>query len=274
DTVLVGRAASSPPAVAKIPPTDFRCSDHPFPGYFADVETDCQVYHNCLPDGRNSSFLCVNGTIFNQRNFVCDWWYKFDCRKAPNFFHLNLVRNGDTDEEEGRSANRTTTTVPPETRRGRERESRTRATQRPFRKNSKATQPAQTHQDVTLLTGVDGPTRNKPKSNQPYRINTGIQWTQHVETPTQTFTKSGANRHQPHFQRQFYIQTNGHSHSEAQRYDHIHESRHRNNGEWHHDNQESHHENEERNQHNEGHHARSEEGDSRDRKHEVMTEFD
>ncbi|KAL1478423.1 hypothetical protein MTO96_016263 [Rhipicephalus appendiculatus] len=61
------------------------------------VSTCCagqrKVYHNCLADGRNSSFLCVNGTIFNQRNFVCDWWYKFDCRKAPSFYHLNLVRN-------------------------------------------------------------------------------------------------------------------------------------------------------------------------------------
>ncbi|KAH7937721.1 hypothetical protein HPB49_015053 [Dermacentor silvarum] len=87
------RPIGTAPAISEIPITEFRCSNQEFPGYFADVETDCQVYHNCLADGRNSSFLCVNGTIFNQRNFVCDWWYKFDCRKAPSFYHLNLVRN-------------------------------------------------------------------------------------------------------------------------------------------------------------------------------------
>ncbi|KAH7947588.1 hypothetical protein HPB52_013858 [Rhipicephalus sanguineus] len=87
------RPIGTAPAISEIPITEFRCSNQEFPGYFADVETDCQVYHNCLADGRNSSFLCVNGTIFNQRNFVCDWWYKFDCRKAPSFYHLNLLRN-------------------------------------------------------------------------------------------------------------------------------------------------------------------------------------
>ncbi|XP_077541685.1 uncharacterized protein LOC144153829 [Haemaphysalis longicornis] len=88
-----GRPTGTAPANAEIPETEFRCSNQDYPGYFADVETDCQVYHNCLADGRNSSFLCVNGTIFNQRNFVCDWWYKFDCRKAPSFYHLNLQRS-------------------------------------------------------------------------------------------------------------------------------------------------------------------------------------
>ncbi|XP_077486109.1 uncharacterized protein LOC144097238 [Amblyomma americanum] len=92
-TTVTTRPIGTAPANAEIPVTEFRCSNQDYPGYFADVETDCQVYHNCLADGRNSSFLCVNGTIFNQRNFVCDWWYKFDCRKAPSFYHLNLLRN-------------------------------------------------------------------------------------------------------------------------------------------------------------------------------------
>merc|ERR1719312_1650397 len=25
------------------------------------------------------SFLCPNGTIFNQNYFICDWWFNFDC---------------------------------------------------------------------------------------------------------------------------------------------------------------------------------------------------
>lgn len=27
------------------------------------------------------SFLCPNGTIFNQKKRICDWWYNVDCRK-------------------------------------------------------------------------------------------------------------------------------------------------------------------------------------------------
>ncbi|GBO13862.1 hypothetical protein AVEN_32772-1 [Araneus ventricosus] len=45
-----------------------------------------------FPDGRNASFLCVNGTIFHQRFFVCDWWFHFECGKAPNMYELNLFR--------------------------------------------------------------------------------------------------------------------------------------------------------------------------------------
>merc|ERR1712200_28417 len=28
------------------------------------------------------SFLCPNGTIFNQNYFICDWWFNFDCAEA------------------------------------------------------------------------------------------------------------------------------------------------------------------------------------------------
>ena len=38
-----------------------------------------QVFHICAladPSGRlyTYSFLCPNGTVFNQRYFICDWW--------------------------------------------------------------------------------------------------------------------------------------------------------------------------------------------------------
>jgi hypothetical protein len=46
-------------------------------GYYADVETRCQVFHVCtnIPDAEpiKASFLCPNGTIFNQEVFVCQW---------------------------------------------------------------------------------------------------------------------------------------------------------------------------------------------------------
>jgi hypothetical protein len=31
------------------------------------------------------SFLCPNGTIFNQNHFICDWWFNVDCDEAARF---------------------------------------------------------------------------------------------------------------------------------------------------------------------------------------------
>ena len=54
------------PTLSEIPVTSFRCEDMAAPGFFADVETQCQVFRRCDLQGANSSFICVNGTIFNQ----------------------------------------------------------------------------------------------------------------------------------------------------------------------------------------------------------------
>ena len=55
-------------------------------GYYADPDTECQAFHVCTADGNGgllkSSFLCPNGTIFNQNYFICDWWFNFDCSEA------------------------------------------------------------------------------------------------------------------------------------------------------------------------------------------------
>ena len=62
-------------------------------GYYADPEADCQVFHICTNDGNGGlskySFLCPNGTIFNQNYFICDWWFNFDCAEAEGLFSLN-----------------------------------------------------------------------------------------------------------------------------------------------------------------------------------------
>ena len=46
-------------------------------GYYADLDAGCQVFHVCskMPDGAyiQSSFLCPNGTIFQQESFSCQW---------------------------------------------------------------------------------------------------------------------------------------------------------------------------------------------------------
>lgn len=35
------------------------------------------------------SFMCPNGTIFNQEISVCSWWFNVDCGKSEQFYKLN-----------------------------------------------------------------------------------------------------------------------------------------------------------------------------------------
>ena len=48
-----------------------------------------KVFHVCSAFGAKSSFLCPSGSIFNQRHFVCDWWYDFICDQATELYVLN-----------------------------------------------------------------------------------------------------------------------------------------------------------------------------------------
>ncbi|XP_077298983.1 U-scoloptoxin(01)-Cw1a-like [Arctopsyche grandis] len=66
----------------------FQCSDK-IPGYYADPETRCQVWHWCLPNGQKFSFLCPNGTVFNQQVRVCDWFYNVNCQEATSLYSIN-----------------------------------------------------------------------------------------------------------------------------------------------------------------------------------------
>ncbi|XP_020300335.1 uncharacterized protein LOC109863993 [Pseudomyrmex gracilis] len=81
------------PLYHRVPHTSFSCAYVPFiPGMYANVETGCQAYHVCH-DGREghqgASFLCTNGTLFNQSKFACDWWYNVNCAEAPTLYRLN-----------------------------------------------------------------------------------------------------------------------------------------------------------------------------------------
>ncbi|KAG7156869.1 U-scoloptoxin(01)-Cw1a-like 40, partial [Homarus americanus] len=92
--VVGHRRPGRPPSsaiLASVPDTGFSCEQQEFPGYFADTadEAGCQVFHICQFDGRQDSFLCPNGTIFNQQYFVCDWWFNVDCAASQQFFGLN-----------------------------------------------------------------------------------------------------------------------------------------------------------------------------------------
>ncbi|XP_065166683.1 uncharacterized protein [Atheta coriaria] len=65
------------PTLWKVPQTKFTC-DGKINGYYADVDAACQAYHLCEPNHR-ASFLCTNGTLFNEQFQVCDQFYNVRC---------------------------------------------------------------------------------------------------------------------------------------------------------------------------------------------------
>merc|ERR1719510_1563263 len=81
------------PIYAEVPETAFLCDGQVDGGYYADPEAECQVFHICTADGAGGlakySFLCPNGTVFNQNYFICDWWFNFDCAEAEGLYSLN-----------------------------------------------------------------------------------------------------------------------------------------------------------------------------------------
>lgn len=86
------------PIYRSVPPTSFSCHNVPaVPGMYANPETGCQAYHVCN-DGRDgeqgSSFLCSNGTLFNQELFACDWWYNVSSMTTYCLYSASLVQKG------------------------------------------------------------------------------------------------------------------------------------------------------------------------------------
>merc|ERR1712083_653352 len=81
------------PIYAEVPESGFACDGQVDGGYYAEPEAECQVFHICTADGAGGlakySFLCPNGTLFNQNYFICDWWFNFDCSTAEELYSLN-----------------------------------------------------------------------------------------------------------------------------------------------------------------------------------------
>ncbi|CAG4986914.1 unnamed protein product [Colias eurytheme] len=78
------------PTLNSIPRTSFTCAGKA-PGYYADQEANCQVFKVCTAGATYGfqSFLCPNGTLFNQAVFVCDWWMNVNCGKSQEFINKN-----------------------------------------------------------------------------------------------------------------------------------------------------------------------------------------
>ena len=83
------------PIFSEVPETSFLCDGQADGGYYSDPEAECQVFHICANDGSGGrtkySFLCPNGTLFNQQYFICDWWFNVDCSIAEYLYDLNIA---------------------------------------------------------------------------------------------------------------------------------------------------------------------------------------
>ncbi|XP_075227295.1 uncharacterized protein LOC142327839 [Lycorma delicatula] len=91
DEAIPGEPQHDYPVYEGIPQTAFSCTGKHVPAYYADVEARCQVFHICDVGGQKHSFLCPNGSVFNQKYLVCDWWYDFTCDNAENLFNKQIV---------------------------------------------------------------------------------------------------------------------------------------------------------------------------------------
>ncbi|CAG0884386.1 unnamed protein product [Cyprideis torosa] len=74
--------ATHPRTPARLPPPQRQVAHTSASGNFS-------VFHICQLDQRQDSFICPNGTLFNQEFFVCDWAYNVRCDRAQQYYVLN-----------------------------------------------------------------------------------------------------------------------------------------------------------------------------------------
>ncbi|XP_037941087.1 serine-rich adhesin for platelets [Teleopsis dalmanni] len=81
------------PIYSAVPKTSFECTGK-HEGYYADMESRCQAFRICTHTARSVQgfgFLCPNGTLFSQKNFVCDWYRNVNCEDSEQFFSKNDI---------------------------------------------------------------------------------------------------------------------------------------------------------------------------------------
>merc|ERR550517_1545441 len=93
EDTIPGTPGEDYPIYAVPPETSFSCDGQVDGGYYGDPEAECQAFHICANDGNSGltkfSFLCPNGTLFQQQYFVCDGWFNVDCSTTQDFWSLN-----------------------------------------------------------------------------------------------------------------------------------------------------------------------------------------
>uniref|UniRef100_A0A182VZ55 Chitin-binding type-2 domain-containing protein n=1 Tax=Anopheles minimus TaxID=112268 RepID=A0A182VZ55_9DIPT len=84
-----------------MPKTSFTCRDKILGGYYADSETQCQMFHVCVKVAgvgvQDFRFLCPNGTAFDQEAQICADWGDVDCEAATLYYgsdNFDLYRLG------------------------------------------------------------------------------------------------------------------------------------------------------------------------------------
>ncbi|KYQ54525.1 hypothetical protein ALC60_06549 [Trachymyrmex zeteki] len=83
-----------------MPETSFSCRNKIIGSYYADPETDCQVFHVCVSVAgsiQDYKFLCPNDTAFDQESQTCADWYDVDCEAATLYYasdNFDLYRIG------------------------------------------------------------------------------------------------------------------------------------------------------------------------------------
>ncbi|XP_033234894.1 putative uncharacterized protein DDB_G0268364 isoform X2 [Drosophila pseudoobscura] len=89
------------PILSTPPKTSFVCKGR-HEGYYADVESRCQAFRICAHTARSPQgfgFLCPNGTLFSQKNFVCDWYRNVICDDSERYYDMNAANTvGSTHE--------------------------------------------------------------------------------------------------------------------------------------------------------------------------------
>uniref|UniRef100_A0A1B0DPQ4 Uncharacterized protein n=1 Tax=Phlebotomus papatasi TaxID=29031 RepID=A0A1B0DPQ4_PHLPP len=88
-------------SLENMPRTSFTCRDKILGGYYADAETQCQMFHVCVKVAgvgvQDFRFLCPNGTAFDQEAQICADWGDVDCEAATLYYgsdNFDLYRIG------------------------------------------------------------------------------------------------------------------------------------------------------------------------------------
>ncbi|XP_055350267.1 uncharacterized protein LOC129596893 [Paramacrobiotus metropolitanus] len=88
-------AGPSHPTLLKLPvTTKFACKDVPGPGYFADIGTQCQVFHRCDANATVTSYLCPNMTAFNPITLVCENLSDVECQTFFEYLDYYTINYG------------------------------------------------------------------------------------------------------------------------------------------------------------------------------------
>jgi len=91
------------------PVQDFSCEGRPY-GYYADVPSECRVFHVCVPladeetgettETVHYSFFCGNQTVFSQDSLTCAHPESaYPCAEAEGYYDIVNAEFGKIPEE-------------------------------------------------------------------------------------------------------------------------------------------------------------------------------